>query len=110
MTVSVFPGGAGTRKALPDCERPRCPGKVLDHICVVCGSSDLPGLDTPVDWLYELPTQLLAARGDLTDRAEDDPRWPEEDTEAPEPAAEPATTVLARPEPAAPPEPPGRRK
>jgi serine/threonine-protein kinase PknG len=84
MTVSVFPGGTSTHQPLPDCERPRCPGKVLDHICVVCGCSDLPGLDTPVDWLYELPTQLFAARGDLLDRAEpaDPPEWPQ--AEAPE--------------------------
>ncbi|HEV7649812.1 MAG TPA: serine/threonine protein kinase [Actinophytocola sp.] len=100
MTVSVFPGGPGTRATLPDCERPRCPGKVLDHICVVCGCSDLPGLDTPVDWLYELPTQLFAARGDVLDgpgarpgpatspehapraRQDDRPEWPEHDDPA----------------------------
>jgi serine/threonine-protein kinase PknG len=38
---------------------------MLDHICVVCGCSDLPGLATPIEWLYELPTHHLAASGDL---------------------------------------------
>ncbi|MGH3879262.1 MAG: protein kinase domain-containing protein [Actinophytocola sp.] len=66
MTASVF-REARSRHALPDCERPRCPGKMLDHICVVCGCSDLPGLDTPVEWLYELPTRFFGARGDLLD-------------------------------------------
>jgi serine/threonine-protein kinase PknG len=40
---------------------------MLDHICVVCGCSDLPGLATPIEWLYELPTHHLAISGDLLD-------------------------------------------
>jgi serine/threonine-protein kinase PknG len=106
MTVSVFPGGAGTRQTLPDCERPRCPGKVLDHICVVCGCSDLPGLDTPVDWLYELPTQLFATSGDLRDHSgalaqraprADRPQWPEHETAEHEPAEDAGAPGAGRP-------------
>lgn len=65
MTASGF-HEAGTRAtSLPNCARPKCPGKMLDHICVVCGCSDVAGLDWPAHWLYELPTQHLEIRGDL---------------------------------------------
>lgn len=42
---------------------------MLDHICVVCGCSDLPGLTPPAEWLYELPTRHQEIRGDLLDTA-----------------------------------------
>jgi serine/threonine-protein kinase PknG len=42
---------------------------MLDHICVLCGCSDLPGLDMPVEWLYEQPTFTVPVSGDLHETA-----------------------------------------
>lgn len=100
---------AGTRSAaLPNCTRPKCPGKMLDHICIVCGCSDQPGLAWPAKWLRELPTQQLQLRGNLIDEeAADPPEPPAPRVSEPRPREPSPSQPLASEPPSG--EPPPRR-
>ncbi|MEV4320375.1 serine/threonine protein kinase [Actinocrispum sp. NPDC049592] len=62
MEATQFQHGEGVRPApLPDCRRPGCSGRMLDHICVVCGASDKPGATPPGDWLTQEPVTAQSA-------------------------------------------------